>query len=257
MPRIITLTTDFGDRDPYVASMKGVILGRCPDAVVVDLSHAIPPQDVLEAAYFIAEASQWYPEGTIHCVVVDPGVGTARLPIVAAARGQYFVCPDNGLLTLVAKRSAIDECRIITDRKFMLERISATFHGRDMFAPAAACLARGVPIEEAGERLLTMTLIDIPPVQRSAWGVSGVIVHIDRFGNAISNIARRDIEDMPTPIVACGDLQIHGLSDTYGDVEEGHPLALFSSGDYLEIAVHRGNAAARFGLVRGSRVDVR
>lgn len=258
MPPLITLTTDFGTRDPYVASMKGVILSRCEGAHIVDLSHEISPQDIFEGALFVAEASRWFPRGTVHCVVVDPGVGTARLPIVARANGHYYVCPDNGLLTFIAKESPPDEVRIITNKQFMQEPISQTFHGRDMFAPAAACLASGVAMENAGEKLSALTLLDVPgPRGEIANGVGGIVMHVDRFGNAITNIHRSDLPDRRDLRVHFSGTALQRISETYGDVARGLPIALFGSADYLEIAVHRGNASAQFDLRRGGRVDVR
>lgn len=258
MQPIVTLTTDFGARDPYVASMKGVILSICENAQIVDLSHDIGAQDIFEAALFIAEASRWFPRGAVHCVVVDPGVGTARLPIAARASGQYFVCPDNGILTFIAKASPLDEVRSITDPSFMLESISATFHGRDIFAPAAAHLASGASYRSAGERLHTLTLLDVPGVGRDVANMAcGIVMHVDRFGNAITNIHRADLPERAKASVHFSGAVIDAISETYGDVPDGSPVALFGSSDYLEIAVHRGNAGERFDLRRGSRVDVR
>ncbi|MCC6490866.1 MAG: SAM-dependent chlorinase/fluorinase, partial [Candidatus Hydrogenedentes bacterium] len=191
MAPLITLTTDFGTRDAYAAAMKGVILSACPDARVIDLSHDIAPQDVFEGAMFVAEAVPCFPANSIHCVVVDPGVGTARLPIIVSAGEHTFVCPDNGLLTLFTRQHAIREARMIANPEFMRASISATFHGRDIFAPAAAALARGVPMQDAGERLTTLTMLEIPGVHTTADGiVAGVVMHVDRFGNAITNIHR-------------------------------------------------------------------
>jgi len=259
VPPVVTLTTDFGARDPYVASMKGVILSRCGRAQVIDLSHEVSPQDVFESALFIAEASRWFPEDTIHCVVVDPGVGTARLPIAARVRGQYFVCPDNGLLTFIVKESPPEEVRIITNREFMLDAISPTFHGRDIFAPAAAHLAGGAPFASVGGALHTLTLLDVPATRRDGpYAVSGIVIHIDRFGNAMTNIRRADVpEGKDTRVDADGAVVLENIRETYGDVPAGGPLALFGSSGHLEIAVHRGNASEQFDLRRGSRVDVR
>ncbi len=258
MPNLITLTTDFGTRDAYVSAMKGVILSRCPDACVVDLTHDIPPQDVFEGALFLADAAPLFPEGTIHCVVVDPGVGTSRLPIVASAGKQRFVLPDNGLLTLFSRQHAIEEARIITNPEFMRETISATFHGRDMFAPAAACLAKGMAMESAGEKLTTLTMLDIPHVKTEAEEtLAGVVMHVDRFGNAITNIHRSDLQDRTIAELRAGQQRFTELQETYGDVPPGRALVLFGSNDYLEIAVHRGNAREQLDLPRGTRVEVR
>lgn len=258
MQPIVTLTSDFGARDPYVASMRGVIHSICENAQIADLSHDIGAQDIFEGALFIAEASRWFPRGAVHCVVVDPGVGTARLPIAAHARGQYFVCPDNGLLTFIAKESPLDEVRSITNPSFMLDPISATFHGRDIFAPAAAHLAAGASYRSVGEQLHTLTLLDVPGVGRDVANLAGgIVLHVDRFGNAITNIHRADLPEHANASVHFSGAVIDSISETYGDVPAGSPVALFGSSGYLEIAVHRGNASERFDLRRGSRVEVR
>lgn len=258
VPPLITLTTDFGTRDPYVASMKGVIHSVCENARIVDLSHEIGPQDIFEAALFITEATRWFPRGTVHCVVIDPGVGTARLPIAAHARDQYFVCPDNGILTFIERASRLDNIRIITNKSFMRDTISATFHGRDIFAPAAAHLAGGAAFESVGERLQTITTLDVPELRRDIVdAIGGIVMHIDRFGNAITNIHRSDIPDAARASVHFSGTAVEQISQTYGDVNAGSACALFGSSDYLEIAVHRGNASDQFDLRRGSRVEVR
>ena len=258
MPPLITLTTDFGTRDTYVASMKGVIHSRCENAQIVDLTHEIGPQDIFEGALFIAEATRWFPRGTVHCVVIDPGVGTARLPIAAHVHDRYFVCPDNGLLTFIAKESQLDHVRIITNKDFMRDTISATFHGRDIFAPAAAHLAGGAPFASVGEKLQTITMLDVPELRRDIAGtISGIVMHVDRFGNAITNIHRRDMPDGARASVHFSGTAVEHISETYGDVHAGSACALFGSSNYLEIAVHRGKASDQFDLRRGSRVEVR
>lgn len=258
VPSLITLTTDFGTRDPYVASMKGVIHSCCENAQIVDLSHEIGPQDIFEGALFIAEATRWFRRGTVHCIVIDPGVGTARLPIAAYARGQYFLCPDNGLLTFIEKEAKLDEVRIITNKAFMRDTISATFHGRDIFAPAAAHLAGGVPFASVGEKLQTITTLDVPELRRDKEGdFGGIVMHVDRFGNAITNIHRKDLANITNTSVHFSGTAVEGISETYGDVMAGSACALFGSSDYLEIAVSRGNAGEQFELRRGSRVEVR
>lgn len=258
MSRLITLTTDFGTRDAYVASMKGVILSICPEARVIDLTHEIPPQDVFEGALFLATAAPLFPAGTIHCVVVDPGVGTSRLPIIVSAGNQLFVLPDNGLLTLFVRHHAIKEARIITDPEFMRPSISATFHGRDMFAPAAGRLAQGAPMSTAGDRLTTLTMLEVPTVQIGEGGnMIGTIMHVDRFGNAITNIHRTDLGDRVFGELRVAQQRFMALHETYGDVPPGRPLVLFGSNDYLEVAVHRGSAHDQLQLSRGARVEVR
>lgn len=258
MARLITLTTDFGTRDAYAAVMKGVILTASPDARIIDLTHDIPPQDVFEGALFVAEAAPHFAPGTIHCVVVDPGVGTARLPIMVSAGDHLFVCPDNGLLTLYTRQHPIHEVRMITNSQFMRGSISATFHGRDIFAPAAAVLSLGVPMQDAGERLTTLTMLEIPGVHTAADGIlAGVVMHVDRFGNAITNIHRSHVGKSFIAEVHAGQHRFSTVHETYGDVEPGCALALFGSSDFLEIAVHRGNAREQLGLPRGTHIEVR
>jgi hypothetical protein len=237
--------------------MKGVIHSIVPGVQVVDLSHEIPAHDVWEGALFLAGAAPYFPKGTIHCVVVDPGVGTTRLPVIVSAGGHHFVGPDNGLLSFLLKRWSIEEARQITNTAFMLDRISATFHGRDIFAPAAAYLARGAPIHEAGDRLNTLCLLEVPePAIDLSGRLCGVVVHVDRFGNAVTNIHRSDLGEARVTAIRFGVETLDGLKETYGNVDPGRPVALFGSSDYLEIAVHRGSAAERYDLHRGTRVEV-
>ncbi len=255
---LVALTTDFGTRDAYVAAIKGVLYSRCPGVQVVDLTHDIPPQDVLECALFLADAAPYFPDGTIHCIVVDPGVGTSRLPIAVRAARQYFVCPDNGVLGLFAQSHPVEEARQITNPSFMLQPVSDTFHGRDVFAPTAARLAAGAPIEDAGDRVPTLTMLDIPkPTRDKRNGLSGIVMHIDRFGNAITNIHRDDLQGTAPLGSQVGRLRLDALNNTYGQVEEGQALALIGSSNYLEIAVNRGSASDQYELVRGQRVKIR
>ncbi len=254
---IVTLTTDFGTRDPYVAAMKGVILAGCPGARVVDLSHEIAPQDVVEGALFLAGAVPFFPPGTVHVAVVDPGVGSARRPIAAAAGGQTVVCPDNGLLTVLARDHPVDAAHAIESRGFTRDEVSATFHGRDVFAPAAARLAGGAPIAEAGPAVAPSLLarIDLPvPVIDPRGRVYGTVIHVDRFGNAITNLARADLPPGATHCAAGEHLV--PLRRTYADAAAGEALALFGSAGLLEIAVNRGRAADRLGLRRGDTVTL-
>lgn len=179
---LVTLTTDFGTRDPYVAAMKGVIATLCPPARIVDLSHELPAQDIHAAAFFLAGAVPYFPPETVHVIVVDPGVGTARLPLAVRAGGQYFVCPDNGLLTLVLRTLSLEAAYTIANPDFMRSNISATFHGRDIFAPAAASLAAGASIAEIGAPVEKLVPLDVPEPRIAGGKVTGEIAHVDRFG---------------------------------------------------------------------------
>jgi len=250
---MITLTTDFGVRDPYVAAMKGVLRRRCPGAIIDDLTHDIAPQDVLEAALFIEDAAPWFPDGTIHLVVVDPGVGTTRRPIAAGSGGHLFVCPDNGALTLWLGRHKLDWAYEIISDASATEMVSSTFHGRDIFAPAAAALANGGDPATLGKPVTDLVRIQIPaPDCYDKGRISGVIIHIDHFGNCITNI-RREHNAVAAGAVYIGDCAFP-LAKTYGDVPPGEPLALYGSGGRLEIAVNQGHAARQFGLAHMTQV---
>jgi len=256
---IITITTDFGTQDCYVAAMKGVIAGICPEARIIDLTHDIPPQDILAGALFLAGATHYYPKGTVHIVVVDPGVGTSREAIAVEADGQTFVCPNNGLLSLVAERTPVERAVRLEQPEYMLPDVSKTFHGRDIFAPAAAHIAAGVALDNFG-RETEVTLFDRDP----AWHdpkencLRGEILNIDRFGNCISNIPKELIAQHPgTPHVAIEGIEIGSVRGAYGDVPNGRPLAIIGSNGMLEVAINQGNAARELGLMRGATVEIR
>ena len=259
---VITLTTDFGRRDPYVAAMKGVLYSIARDAIVVDLSHEITPHDILAGALFLAGALPYFPPDTIHVVVVDPGVGTERNPVALCAGGQVIVCPDNGLPSLFLREHPIQQARLLTNPTFMREPVSTTFHGRDIFAPAAAWLARGEPFEALGEELDTVVMLDIPqPRHEPESHIHGEIIHVDRFGNLVTNIHRslvRSVFSGPVSAleVAAGSWRIGGIHKTYGEVPLGAPLALFGSARYLEIALNRAHAHKELGLGKGDSVNV-
>jgi len=256
MSGIITLTTDFGERDSYVAAMKGVILDICPSVQLVDMTHAVPPQDIAEAAFFLAGAVPHYPPGTIHVVVVDPGVGTQRRPIVVSVLGQYVVCPDNGLVTALIREEPW-EARHITAKRFMRPGPSATFHGRDVFAPVAAHLALGVPIDLVGDRVDTIARLDLEePSLDPSGAIRGAVVHVDRFGNLVTNIHQTLLPDAGAVVVTVGSYSLQGIQSTYAAVDAGTPLALVGSSGHLEIAVNAGNAANLFAARRGDTVAV-
>ncbi|MDP6605577.1 MAG: SAM-dependent chlorinase/fluorinase [Dehalococcoidia bacterium] len=253
---LVTLTSDFGMRDPYAAAMKGVMLDVCPDLRLVDLSHEIAAQDVLEGALFLAAALPYFPAGTVHLAVVDPGVGGDRRPVAVRAGGQVIVCPDNGLLTLFTRHHTVEEAREITNPAFMRTDLSATFHGRDLFAPAAARLACGASLAQAGPAIDGLVTLDVPEATRDGSAVRGEVLRIDRFGNAISNISRALLDGRTAVEVRARDVALPGLHRTYADVARGEPLALFESNGYLAIAVSEGDASAAFDIARGSTVEV-
>ena len=284
MTPAVTLTSDFGRVDAYAAAMKGVILGIAPSVVCVDISHDVAPQDVLHGAYVLAEAVTYFPEGCVHVAVVDPGVGTDRRAIVARIGTVHLVGPDNGLLSLAIEALLPDpaawplaevesdddalartvesalpagvEVFELTDPAYRLPEVSTVFHGRDIFAPAAAHLALGVDAARMGPRLDTLHRLCIA---RPAPPVDGVItariIHVDTFGNAVTNLKRADAPNVAS-VEAAGRL-VGEVRPSYGWADEGTPLAVWGSGGRLEIAIRNGSAAESLGLARGDRVLVR
>jgi S-adenosylmethionine hydrolase len=256
---IITLTTDFGERDAYVAAMKGVLLSLCPSATVVDITHEVPPQDIRAGAYILGQACRWFPQGTIHVAVVDPGVGGARRPIAVRTERHTFVGPDNGLLSRACARERGVEAFHIADRRYALPEVSRTFHGRDIFAPAAGHLANGVPASSLGPALSDWTqLPDLKPTI-SGDTLTGGVIHIDRFGNAVTNVTEPDFRtftDSGRFEITLRSLALTALSDSYDAVLSGAPLAIFGSGGELEISVNGGDARETLGIQRGDVVRI-
>jgi len=253
---IVTFTTDFGTRDGYAGAMKGVVLSLAPQAQLVDVTHGIPPQDVVAGAVALAQAAPLFPAGTIHVAVVDPGVGGARADIVVAAAGQLFVGPDNGVLSLAAKGAR--RIHAIAAAAFRREPVSPTFHGRDVFAPTAGQLAAGTTIDAAGPLLDAMVDLQAPLVRRHGGVVEGEVIHIDGFGNLLTSI--------PADAIPLGFIvEVDGaegrfeapLGRTFSDVDPGALVAYVGSGGQLEIARRDGSAAERIGAARGSAVRVR
>jgi S-adenosylmethionine hydrolase len=256
---IITLTTDFGTHGPYVASMKGAILSVNPAAAIVDVSHEIAPQNVRAGALCIASVSRYFPAGSIHVVVVDPGVGSSRRLLCASMHGQLFLAPDNGVLSRCAAEAVGANVVALTESRYWRDPVSATFHGRDVLAPVAAHLSLGVPPQQLGPPVHDW--VDLPwtaPV-RSGPELAGEVIAIDHFGNLITNISRMNL---PAPEasgarVMCGGTHIGHVFRTYSDVAEFELVALIGSTDLLEIAVRNGNAAQRLGAEVGTAVVVR
>jgi len=254
-PRIVTLTTDFGWRDSYVAAMKGVLLSRCPEARIVDLTHDIGPQRIMEAGLFLSGAAPWFPAGAIHLVIVDPGVGGERHPMAALAGGQYFVGPDNGFLSHLLQRFPLERAVTLDNSTRHLPAVSDTFHGRDIFAPAAAHLANGGALEDLGTELDVLETLPLKaPEPLAGGGARGEIVHIDRFGNCISNIGPEHGPDACKALVGTHVLRV---ARTYAAVPRGSAVALFGSSGWLEIAVREGSAAAALGIDNGAAVELR
>ena len=254
MAALITLLTDFGLADGYAGILRGVILGINPQATIVDLTHEVPPQDVSYAAYVLATAYPYFPPGTIHTIVVDPGVGGDRAALVAHAAGQHFVAPDNGVLSYVLAQGYSQLIRL-TQPRYWLPNPSRTFHGRDIFAPVAAHLSLGVPLSALGEPHAEPVQIPIPrPVRRADGTWVAHVIHVDRFGNLIT-----DLRPDPDWLAQLASAEVSGrrveaVVETYADVPSGAPAILVGSGGYLEIAVRDGDARAELQADVGSEV---
>jgi S-adenosylmethionine hydrolase len=258
-PRIVTLLSDFGERDGYVGVVKGVLLGICPTATVVDLSHEVAPQDVVGGALVLESAVAYFPRATIHVAVVDPGVGTERRPILIETADFVLVGPDNGLLSLAAARSPLRSVVHLDRPQFHLTAPGRTFHGRDVFAPAAAHYARGVPREEMGSEIADVERLPSLEPRRREDEIEGQVIHVDRFGNLVSNVRPQDLAAFRDGAVSIsiGGMQLLEISPHYSAVREGKALALWNSWGRLEVAVRNGSAARHLRARSGDRVQVK
>lgn len=255
---VITLLTDFGQRDGFVGIVKGVLLKLAPQARIVDLSHEVAPQDVMEGALILASAVPYFPPRTIHLAVIDPGVGTERRPLLIETDDALLIGPDNGLLSLAAG-SQIRRVVHLDRAKYFLAPSSQTFHARDVFAPVAAHCALGIPSTNLGTPVDDWFRLEVPTPRRIEGSIEGRVIHVDRFGNLIGNIRREDLGDFRGEelSISIGGVQISGLSPHYAAVGEGKPVALWNSWGRLEVAV-RNKSAARYLRVRnGDRILVR
>jgi S-adenosylmethionine hydrolase len=242
---IITLTTDFGESDHYVAMMKGVILSINPDATIIDVSHHIPAHSIKEGGLIIKASYTYFPSGTVHVGVVDPGVGGTRRPLAILVDNHFFVGPDNGLFSNIIETQAHRDVIHLNKKKYWLDRISLTFHGRDIFAPVAAHLSLGVNPFSIGETIDNPTILTHPLPKRNNSDLIGEIIRVDHFGNLITNITEEHLGPFIASkdlIITIGKVTLKKISATYSDVPEGQPLALIGSSHLLEIAVNMGNA---------------
>jgi len=251
--------TDFGLSDHYVAAMKGVILGICPQAELVDISHEITPFSIAEGAYTLAQAWQCFPKGTVHLAVVDPGVGTAREPVVVSMMQHSFVVPNNGLITLVLKNSPVAKTTHITNNRFFRTPVSDTFHGRDIFAPVAAYLANGLLPSRFGPLMSNTVISEFEkpkPIGPGRW--LGVILKVDRFGNVITNLDWETCGRIATkPFqLKIGRSIVKQFCNTYGSAQKCKFFALKGSSGYVEVSLNQGNAALRLGAIPGLPVDL-
>ena len=276
MASLITMTTDFGAGDAYVASMKGVILTINPEAVIVDICHSIEPQNILQAAFIISTAHHYFPDGTIHLTIVDPGVGSQRKAIILKMPSAFFVAPDNGVLSYIIDeqcpspvKSSVPgfpelgqrelggclEAMTITNRDYWRQPVSATFHGRDIFAPVAAHLSLGIPLHEFGETISRLHAFPVLlPFHGAEGNLIGCILHIDNFGNLVTNIRSSDLPGEEL-VVEIDNRHIYGLSQFYA--RKAGLAAVIGSSGYLEISLNNGSAAAFLGARVGDEIKLR
>lgn len=262
---IITLTTDFGSKDGYAGIMKGVILGICPQAVIIDITHRIDPQGLIQAGFSIRSSYPYFPQGSVHVVVVDPGVGTGRSVLAFESGGHRFVGPDNGVLSLIKEDRDIDWLVTVDNPGFFVHPVSDTFHGRDIFAPVAAHLSNGVSPNKLGSPMDPDDMVKLDyqsPRMAGNQALLGTIIDIDRFGNLISDIHWERIQELPwlhpreTITITVGNQEIQGLAKTYQDRRGGDFVAYIGSRQFLEIAVNRGNASERLHIGQGDSIKI-
>jgi S-adenosyl-L-methionine hydrolase (adenosine-forming) len=258
---LITLTTDFGVSDHFVGTIKGVILGIAPDARIVDISHSVQPFDVLDGALTISQAYAYFPSGTVHMVIIDPGVGTARRPILATTERHYFVAPDNGVLSMIYDREERLSVREVNAEHYYLQPVSNTFHARDIFSPVAAYLAKGVDPDRFGEEITDFVRFTAPKPKGGNGSLRGVVLKVDRFGNLITNIAQQDApalfqETPPAFKITVGKREITEIKSAYALGAPGEVFGILGSMGFLEIAANRASAAQVLGVGKGTEVNV-
>ena len=255
---MITLTSDFGLKDPYVAEMKGAILSVNPNATLIDVTHEIEKFNLRGAAFTLAQAAPYFPKGTVHLAIVDPGVGTERRAILVQTKQGYFVGPDNGILMLAAQNQGTQHIYELANKKFWRKKVSETFHGRDIFAPVAAHLDMGVKPEEFGKEITDPFAPEFVEAKKTGDCLIGEVLHVDGFGNIITNIYQKQISaknqkitfKLPTVAVTVA------FCKTYADAKRQVPIALIGSHSFLELAVNKGSAAEKFGVKPGAKVEV-
>ena len=255
---VITLMTDFGTSDHFVGAMKGVILDINPQIRIVDITHAVPPQDIRGAAFLINSAYRYFPSGSIHVIVVDPGVGSQRRSIICQTDAAYFVCPDNGVLSYILKDNT-HRVVALDNAAFWLSEVSNTFHGRDIFAPVAAYLSRGISLGQFGNVANNVARFSIPAPQVSKAAIIGSVIWIDRFGNLITNLTPDMLESFGMEsdfVIRAGKAEICRLNRAYAESGKGECLAIVGSSGHLEISVNQGSAAQALGLRRDDTIEI-
>ena len=256
----LTLTTDFGIKDGFVGTMKGVIWSICPAVQIADISHTIAPQNVLEGAFALWRAYSFFPAGSVHVAVIDPGVGTRRRPMAARLGANYFVGPDNGLFTPIyedaEKKGWPLEIVHLTNGKFFLPEVSRTFHGRDIFAPVGAALAKGVPLAELGPVITDPVRLSLPKPEKTLTGWRTHVTVVDIFGNLTTDLPASELEGQESVLFRLLGQEMRGLVDSYGHAQPGALVALVDSENFVEIAAVNGSAAKVLGAQIGDIVDV-
>jgi len=257
--KIVTLTSDFGLKDPYVAEMKAVILDICPKAVIVDITHEIAKFRIRMGAFVLAASVPYFPDGSVHVAVVDPGVGTPRRSIVIKTKRGFLVGPDNGLLVIAAQKQSIESVHELTNPRLMMPEVSNTFHGRDVFAPAAAHLLRGIKPAEFGPEI-KVAEVEFAKVTQKNNTLIGEVLHVDGFGNIITNINKYEVEQIHLKGVINVELASYKLKlefcKTYGEIKPREPLVILGSHGFLEISISQGNAAKKFKIKAGDAIKV-
>jgi S-adenosylmethionine hydrolase len=256
---IITLLTDFGTKDHYVASMKGVILSINPRCLLIDITHLVSPHDIREGAFILFNAYSHFPKGTIHLAVVDPGVGGARRPLLLVTQNYFFVGPDNGLFTMISRKESVNQIIALDNQKYQRSKVSTTFHGRDIFAPVAAHLSMGVRPNALGHKIDSLVWLGFEAPFIKEGRLLGEILHVDTFGNLVSNIDEggliRFIQGRPF-VIRAGRKTVRGLKKGYWEGKKDEPIALIGSGGFLEISVREGNAQKSLKVKRGDPIEI-
>ena len=256
---IITLLTDFGTEDSYVGAMKGVILSINPDAIIIDISHHIPPQDIMSGAFVLSQSAPFFPKGTVHIAVVDPGVGGKRRSILIETERYFFIGPDNGIFDIALQREKVKQKIHLTNKNYFLGYISSTFHGRDMFSPVAAYLSLSIDPSLFGKKVKRLTSLDVKKPFAKNGKITGRIIHIDRFGNLITNIDK-DLLDRVFRArsfeIKVGDVIIKKLVSSYAYAKEDEAVSLIGSSGFLEIAMREKNANIALGIKKGDNIIV-
>ncbi len=253
---MITLTSDFGLKDPYVAEMKGAILTINPNATIVDITHGVEKFNVRMGAYMLASATPYFPKGTIHMAVVDPDVGTKRRAILVQTKQGFFVGPNNGILILAAQNQGIEHIYELTNPMFMLPEVSNTFHGRDVFAPSTAHLDKGVKPTEFGPEISNANIPDFASVKRRNGSFIGEVLHIDSFGNIITNVNQKEVANAKTVKIKLQNISLTlAFRKTYAEAKSQEPIALIGSHGFLEIAIDQASAAEKFNVKAGDKIQ--